>query len=256
MGEFRRLFPNDSRYNVRLDHENEGTWVARAIFDRDRENSLALELGEFFYQLRAALDAAIWEGVSISEGAEPTTHTDRLEFPICSDSKSSTGKEKFEKAAIHKVKFSEELRDWMATIQPYSAMKPVNHPDCGLSVTLECLHNCARKDRHRRLHVTAAVAERIDWEFIDLPPGVHVGLVEPVPADFLKGDDVFLRFRLEGALIEPTIKPKLATTLQIDIAVDEIPKWSDEGFWVELKRFGVAVEHVIDRFESVYAKLP
>jgi hypothetical protein len=36
---------------------------------------------------------------------------------------------------------------------------------------------------------------------------------------------------------EFSIKPKLATASQIDISVDEIPKWTDEGFAAELRRF-------------------
>lgn len=255
MGEFRRLFPQDGRYDVRLDKEDERTWVARAVYNRDFNNSLALELGEFFYQLRAALDAAMWKAVTISEGPEPTAHADSLEFPIYNG---KDPEDKFKKAAFHKFKIPDELKAWLGTIQPYSAPKPVNHPDCGLSVTLERLHDCARKDRHRKLHVAAAVAQRVEYDFIDLPPGLRLSFVEPVAVDFLKGEDIFLRFGIDGAIIGEEFpgKPKLATALQIDVSVDEIPVWSNEGFWLELRRFGEATEYIINRFDAFYDKLP
>ncbi len=246
-----RLFPNDG-YTVALDRENERTWVVSAIFKTAPDDEvLSLELGEFFYQLRAALDAAVWKAVWVLDGTEPPADANRLEFPIYPN------KAKFDTAAIHRCNFPQELRDWISTIQPYSAEKSAGDPDLGLSGTLQTLHDCARKDRHRRLHVAAAMASVVHYDFLDgLPEGVAVRSAEILPADFLKGKNSFLRleFTSETGTL-PSFQKHLATALKIDISVDEITNWTAEGFPDELIRLGGATEHVINRFDSVFERL-
>src|ERR1700687_6277214 len=44
---------------------------------------IALELGEFLYQLRAALDAAIYEIACVNSGTRPPADEQSLAFPIC-----------------------------------------------------------------------------------------------------------------------------------------------------------------------------
>lgn len=250
--EFHRLFPQDG-YGVRLDEEGPGTWIASAIFKTSSlDNSLALELGEFFYQLRGALDAAVWQAVAICEGAEPKEDTpgvNRLEFPLC------CGKSKFEDSAIHRFKFPQQLKAWIGSVQPNSADKPPNDPDFGLNVTLELLHNCARKDRHRRLHVAAAVPGTIEYAIASTPPDLRIASIDPIKSDFLKGDNKFMRFGLESISGKPITKAELTTAITIDVVFDEIPIWSEGGFATELKRFGMATEQVINRFEFAFDSL-
>jgi hypothetical protein len=159
------------------------------------------------------------------EGSEPPANANRLEFPIYPNRK------KFDGAAIHKFKFPQELRDWIGGIQPYSAEKPVGDPDCALSATLQTLHDCARKDRHRRLHVAAAVASNVEFDFLDgFPESVTVRSAGILPADFLKGKNAFLRLELTsetGTL--PSFQRHLATALKIDISVDEVTNWTAGG---------------------------
>ena len=64
---------------------------------------------------------------------------------------------------VSQFESGQELNDWISTIQPYSAEKTRDDSDFGLNVTLELLHNCARKDRHRRLHVAAVVPRSIEY---------------------------------------------------------------------------------------------
>ena len=248
-----RMFPKDG-YTVNLDKENERTWIVTAVFKTVPDDEvLSLELGEFFYQLRAALDALIWKAVWITQGSEPPPDANRLEFPIYSDPK---GQKKFDSAAIHDFPFPQELKDWLRTIQPYSTEKPVGDPDRGLGSTLQTLHDCARKDRHRRLHVAAAVASIVEYDFLDgFPEGVTVGSAEILPADFLKGKNAFLRLELSSqAATFPSFQRHLATALKVDISVDEITNWTIEGFPDEIVRFGGATEHVISRFEECFAR--
>jgi hypothetical protein len=245
--EVKLLFPQDG-YAVEIQKESERTFTASAIFKSPlRDNSIPLELGEFFYQLRAALDAAVWKAVWIMNGSEPSADANSLEFPICPLQK------KFDSAAIHKYSFPQELRDWLGTIQPYSTDKLVPDPDAGLNVTLEALHNFARKDRHRRLHVCAAFSKNVSFDIIPISNEAAVEYVEPLPTDFLKGKNSFLRFGVIGPIEK--LKVNLATGFEIDISIDEALPYDPAGLPEELKRFGLATEHVINRFDSVFAKL-
>jgi hypothetical protein len=245
--EVKRLFPQDG-YAVEIKKESERTFTANAKFKCPSQDiSISLELGEFFYQLRAALDAAVWKAVWILDGTEPPPDANSLEFPIY------PLQSKFESAAIHKHSFPQELRDWLGTIQPYSADKLVPDPDAGLNVTLEALHNFARKDRHRRLHVCAAFSKNVSFDIIPLSNKAAVEYVELLPTDFLKGKNAFLRFGVIGPIEE--LKINLATGFEIDISVDEALSYIPRGLPEELRRFGLATEHVINRFDSVFAKL-
>jgi len=246
-----RVFPKDG-YTVNLDKKDERTWIATAVFKvTPNVELLSLELGEYFYQLRAALDALVWKAVWIIQGSEPPADANSLEFPIY------PGPKKFESAGIHKFPFPQELRGWLAGIQPYSAEKPLGDPERGLNNTLRNLHDCARKDRHRRLHVAAAIAKTVHYDFLDgFPEGVTIRSAEILPADFFKGKNEFLRVELAHKTgVMPKFQKHFATALQIDISVDEITNWTDEGFPGELILFGQTTEYVINRFESVYAKL-
>jgi hypothetical protein len=47
MDEFRRLFPNDDRYSVLLNREDEGTFLAKAVFGTDiAESQVDLSVDE------------------------------------------------------------------------------------------------------------------------------------------------------------------------------------------------------------------
>lgn len=245
-----RVFPKDGD-SIDLNQENERTWVAAAAFKIvPNDEVLSLELGEYFYQLRAALDALIWKAVWLTQGSEPPADANTLEFPIY------IKQGKFNSAGIHKFPFPQELKTWLGGIQPYSAEKPVGDPERGPASTLTVLHDCARKDRHRRLHVAAAIAKTVHYDFLDgFPEGVTIHSADILPADFFKGKNEFLRVELSPKTgVMPKFKKHFATALQIDISVDEITNWTDEGFPGELRRFGQATEHVIDRFEECFAR--
>jgi hypothetical protein len=245
-----RTFPKDE-YTVNLEKENERAWIVSAVFKTaPSDEVLSLELGEVFYQLRAALDALIWKAVWLTQGSEPPADANRLEFPIYPSQK------KFYEAAIHTFPFPQELRDWLRAIQPYSDERPVGDPERGLSNTLKILHDCARKDRHRRLHVAAAVAKGVAYSFLDgFPEDVTVHSAEMLPADFLKGKNAFLRFELTSSIEPfPIFRRHLATALDIDISVDGITNSTPEGFPGEILRLGQATEYVINRFEECFTR--
>ncbi len=153
-------------YRVFIEMESDWTsGVAKAVPHVIPKNDLALELGEFFYQLRAALDAAVYQAAIFAEGVDTPTKQDSIEFPIYIDSG------KFNKNPINKPPFPEELRDWLESIQPYNTAKTANTNYSTLNGTLKLLHDCARKDRHRRLHVIAAVPIQLNCGFEITEPG-------------------------------------------------------------------------------------
>jgi hypothetical protein len=232
-------------YRVVLQDEGNGTWVAEAVFNIPTEHDLALELGEFAYQLRSALDGAVWQAVTILERAEPTTDVNRLEFPI------SESVEKFKQNSIHKHLFPTELKNWLDSIQIYNAEKPLDHPDRGLEVTLNTLHDLARKDRHRRLRIVAAVPTEINYQ-IDFEPGGRVTFEEALRCNFLEGERKFLRLGVESLDGTPIDKGILATALKVEIRVDEIPIYPNSDLTEEIKRLINATAHVVERFEKAF----
>jgi hypothetical protein len=231
-------------YTMEIEMESNRVGVIKATTHKLLANDLALELGEMFYQLRAALDGAIWQAVRICGGSEPTEKLNRLEFPICAKPKY------FNDSVIHKHPFPKKLLLWLESIQPYASEKGLDDPDCGLGYTLSILHDCARKDRHRKLHVVAAFPTIAHLEFT--PINVTITSATLLAANMLEPGCKFLRFCVEGW--EPSSQITLTSKVAIEVSVDEIPVFKVQRLSDELKRFGEATSHVIDRFEKEFSE--
>src|SRR5450631_3153279 len=189
--------------------------VAKFIHAPISENNLALELGEMFYQLRAALDALVYKTSVLAEKVDPPSNEDRVEFPICHV------QSKFERSTVNKAPFPSKIRDWLETIQPYNASKTVGTEYESFNRTLGLLHDCARKDRHRKLHVIAAVPTSIEYKL--QPSHGRVTFWQPIEANLLEGKDEFLRFRVDGISKGDGAKIKLDSAALIEVAIEEIP---------------------------------
>ena len=100
--------------------EQETEGVAKTRLPDVPENDMALELGEFFYQLRAALDSLIYQASIYTEGVDPPSNKDKVEFPICID------EGKFNRNAVNRKPFPTKLRNRLLSIQPYAAKDPGN----------------------------------------------------------------------------------------------------------------------------------
>jgi hypothetical protein len=221
------------------------------MIEKVRTNTLAIELGEMAYQLRAALDGLIWETITIFNGAEPAPDADgvnRLEFPILNGKNAD-----FKKCAFYKFPFPNELRDWLESIQPGSAEKPVGDPYRGLKTTLEDIHDLARHDRHRRLRVVGAVPREINFR-VDATsdPISRTGTYEMIETcDLLGGKHEFLRFQIITASGIFPQKIHLSTNIRIDIFVEQIELYNGENLGIQLQRFIQAVGMVIEKFEKL-----
>lgn len=236
-----------SAYTTSIEMNSDWTGgVAKAVANIVPKHDMALELGEFFYQLRAALDAAVYQIAVFEQGIDPPANVDRLEFPI---NHKPSG---FENSALHAGPFPKELRDWIETIQPYNTEKTANTTYPTLNRSLLLLHNCARKDRHRRLHVVVAVPTGGRVEFIPTP-GVKITNVQSVRANFLEGESIFLTFGVERVSGLTSANIKLNTDLTVDVSIDEIAiQGGGETLGGELNRFIEAARFVVSNLEDGY----
>jgi hypothetical protein len=104
---------------------------------------LSLLLGEYLYELRAALDNCLYAVAVIDSGECPPPNGDLLEWPIFLTPEKWQGNQRRRLSAL-----SPEIQDALEAIQPYRAQTP------GWNC-LRILHDLARIDRHRALHLVA-----------------------------------------------------------------------------------------------------
>jgi len=177
----------------------------------------ALELGEFLYQMRAALDACIYETACVNTGQRPPPDERKLEFPICEDA------EAFKNAGWKIAPLTQEQRDIVESVQPYNMPKDLT-PDVvpfSLNRTLSILHDWARKDRHRKLHVVASWASNINPQLI-IPAGAALVEFNVARDTFvLRAEAQVATFRIDGC--QPGMVVNANPNLVLDPAVDEAP---------------------------------
>lgn len=155
--EWAKIFADDAISTVARYDKDSGWFIASVVLtpgaiERVQKNNLALEIGEYAYQLRSALDALIWDAITLKQGGtEPPPDANRVEFPILPTNKA------FKDCGFLKFSFPDKLKPWLESIQPNSAAQPVNHPDRGVNTALGDIHDLARFDRHRRLRILAVV---------------------------------------------------------------------------------------------------
>lgn len=120
---------------------------------------MALLVGEFLYELRAALDNCLYEVAVLHSGHNPPPGHGVLQFPIYDDRANWDRN-------LYRLKYlSDEHRELLERIQPYHVEEQYKRLNC-----LAMLNDLARIDRHRTLHlVGAAVVE--GGLLLEAPPG-------------------------------------------------------------------------------------
>jgi len=209
-----------------------------------RENCLALELGEFFYNMRAALDSTIYQAAIFLENLDPPAKADSLEFPICNT------EDRFKKSRLDKRKFPPDLVEWIRSIQPYNAPRTTDPGTRDLMSHLLLLHDCARKDRHRLPHIVAAVPTHISCKFSASPSTITISNQKGVRVNFLESEDPFFFFEIQGADPTQPCKIKLETALKMEVSVDQIPVPPGGSMDSEIRGICAAVEYVVGFFEA------
>jgi hypothetical protein len=215
--------------------------VLRAIRSKHLEVDLSLELGEFFYQLRSALDNAVFEAAELQIGADVAKYEDRLYFPI------HTKPSGFKDSTFSQIAFPDELKRWVESIQPYNISPSATPPD-GWMVGLRILNDCARKDRHRRLHAVVGVATQMTGRLI-VPTTANVKSVTPLPTNLLEGETKFLQFWYEGVC--PAEQVYMDGDFTIEISVKEIPVRGPK-LATGLGLCILVATEIVDKIESFY----
>lgn len=193
-----------------------------------------LELGEFFYQLRAALDGSSHAAYVLENGPPSEDVAKDLGFPIC------PSPERFAARSTKMVPLSPQRRAFIESVQPYKA--PQGH---GLQ-TLQVLHDLARKDRHRKLTVVSqrAVDPRVD---VLVSGGAKVKWTS-FAAGASKDKDEIARFQIEGW--RPGMTGFYNGAYTDEIFVEEIEPSGPGPSWRMLRDMMEAVSWIVDSVEK------
>jgi hypothetical protein len=207
--------------------------------------SLALDLGEFLYQLRAALDGCIYQAAIWKTGQNPPPNEKDLEFPIYY----SPGA--FANNAGRKLgPLTDEHREIVEAVQPYNA--PDLAPEdwvYNYNRALGILNDWARKDRHRKLHVVGSWTANASPMLI-IPQGVNVvNFVVGSGGFFEDNSQVVATFQLIG--YQRTMQINANPNLTIDVAVNELPPPCADNDTLGTRSLAMikAVEYVIGSFQ-------
>jgi hypothetical protein len=193
------------RTKIEIDESGHG--VVRIVESEPIPVELSLLLGEFLYELRAALDNCLYAVAVIESQQRPPPSAERLEWPICLSERSWA-----EHVRRRLTTLSPAVQRALANIQPFMAEWP--EWNC-----LWILHDLARIDRHRTAHLTAPFLANakaaVDTEHIaDLD--VQLGIVpeDGIVATFSKltpgpvrPQDLDLDFTFDVEIAEVTYSP-------------------------------------------------
>jgi hypothetical protein len=205
----------------------------------------ALELGELLYQLRAALDGAIYAAAIRETASDPPPKARDLEFPICLSA------EHF-KLAEHKIApLTGQRRLIIEKVQPYNT-PPDLPPEIkvfSLNRTLDLLNDWARKDRHRALHVVGSWGSRVS-PLLLIPAPAHLEFIESTGEGFIEGEREVARFMISGYIAGMNVQAN--PNLMLDICVDEDPPpcAANDTLGNRLKAMMILVRTVVGGIEN------
>lgn len=127
---------NEKPHRTELVQESDGSICLRLRRHIAIPAELSLVLGEFLYEMRAALDNCLYAAGIITSGENPPPRAERLEWPIRPTLKDwASNKDRYGALPPRVV-------DALEAIQPYRADFPTWN-------SLAILHDLARFDRHR-----------------------------------------------------------------------------------------------------------
>lgn len=250
--EWERVFSDNGITTVARYDEDSGWRIAAmsvpaAMRERLDRNTLALELGEYAYQLRAALDGLIWDAMTLTQGTEPATNTNRVEFPVVDGIT-----REFKDCGFMKFPFPDQLKTWLESIQPGAAEKPEGDPDRGLSTALSDIHNLARFDRHRRLRIIAAVITHLRFGIVSDPKGQIVARERIDSFDLFGGQYEFLRFKVETADRTDLRHLALKTEIAFEALLEDIRPFPGMDAGSQLGSYISAVQYIVSMFEKAF----
>lgn len=206
---------------------------------------LPLLLGEQLYQLRSALDACIYQATIYATKQDPPPDEGKLEFPVTSDPTEWPNIVKRRLAAL-----PTKIQDAIKSVQPFN--NPTLPPEKmteSINRSLGILHELARKDRHRKLHIVGSWPLDMNPEF-NLPDGVTLDSLEILPPSVLREGAIFARFHLTNFIpgTQIPMNPNLRTTIGCDEA--PVACHPTDTFGKRLTEMINAVHSVVYAFEQ------
>lgn len=216
------LIKNDS-YTLVVEVEGDGAAGAvRIVPDGTVDTaSLALDIGEMLYQLRAAIDGAIYDAATVIHRVSPPPNHEKLQFPIA-----RCDAEWEDRAKRDLWPLTDQLRDYIKSVQPY-----LTPADPFLNLHLGILHDWARKDRHRRLHVIGSAISGTQFRIVPQAPAIitQQAILQP---NILAGEDILATFGLAG--FRRGMSVRVDGEFTMTITIDESPKNRDAGVRLDL----------------------
>ncbi len=138
-----RSFLDQHPYHDYVEVQADGSGSVGIRRDEAIPARLSLILGEFLYEMRAALDNCLFEVAVLHSGKHPPPGAGLLQFPIYDD------REAWQRNLFRLKHLSNEHRAMLERIQPFNAER--QDLNC-----LSILNRLARSDRHRTLHLVGA----------------------------------------------------------------------------------------------------
>lgn len=225
---------------VRVDPKGRGEIHVDPI-DLPRDE-LALEFGEFLYQLRAALDSLIYETAIRVSGQDPPPNAQELEFPIRPSAAS------FRNAARKIEPLADHHRIWIEDIQPYRTEYETEGMEFSAKA-LDAINDLARKDRHRGLRIVASWGSNKNPQF-DLPPGCSLEWVHVTQDGLLERQSEVATFQIRNWT--PGLEMHANPNLTIDVTIEDAPPPTDDEdtLFNRTRSWIVIVSLLIEGFEK------
>lgn len=204
-------FIEEHPYSFSLNDKGEGEFILEVSQESPTPPELAVLTGEWLYNLRCALDYAIWAAAVYQSGRMPPPNEGQIQYLIYGAAAD------WERNLYRLKPLAQHQRDMLKQMQPY------NSPDPDANY-LGWLNRLARIDRHRRLSVvTAYMAE--------MSP--VIGIPEGCSATLQFRDRVLIDGKAEIARV--IVKPwREGWEIQANprVGIDpEIEDWAKSPFW-------------------------
>jgi hypothetical protein len=236
--------PNEDLFTVHPMVNPAGQGRIRLIANKPVPEEFSLLLGEMLYQLRSALDACIYQATIYASRQDPPPNQDQTEFPVCFDRKDFLRQAKRRLALLPQA-----IQNAIEGIQPYNIPPlPLELVVKNLNRSLGILHDLARKDRHRKLHVVGQFPLSVKPQII-VPPGVTITKFKVRKDGPLGKDQDLVTFQLAGFRSGMTVS--VSPNLLTNVGLDEPPPpcHASDTFPARLQGMLDVVNSVIIAFE-------
>jgi hypothetical protein len=195
---------------------------------------LPLLIGEFLYELRAALDNCLYEMAIWHTGQDPPPDDHLLQFPIY-DTPAAWKKN------LHRLRhLSDEHRTMLERIQPYNAQR--QDLNC-----LRMLNRMAAVDRHRTLHVVGGFLLR-GGMLLEAPEGAAIKTTDVRKNVVIDEDAVIALFRVDPWTPGQEVQMYPDLVLEVEIA-----EMASDRPWGSLSRRLYALHKAVSEYIEVLA---